>query len=99
MTYMSLATQPHQTNSKAEASTKKRKHRATVRSPLDRRARRYATRVAFLTPPPNFGYGMLFRTLEAKDLMSIRSHCSINRRYATGYLICLRWIYRKTNSP
>ncbi len=31
--------------------------------------------------PPNFGHGMLFRTLEGKLLMSIHSHKSINGRY------------------
>jgi hypothetical protein len=31
--------------------------------------------------PPNFGHGMLFRTLEGKLLMAIHSHKSINGRY------------------
>jgi len=31
--------------------------------------------------PPNFGHGMLFRTLEGKLLMSVHSHRSINGRY------------------
>lgn len=31
--------------------------------------------------PPNFGHGMLFRTLEGKLLMSIHSHKSVNGRY------------------
>jgi hypothetical protein len=31
--------------------------------------------------PPNFGHGMLFRTLEGKLLMSVHSHKSINGRY------------------
>jgi len=30
--------------------------------------------------PPNFGHGMLFRTLEGKLLMAIHSHQSINGR-------------------
>lgn len=31
--------------------------------------------------PPNFGHGMLFRTLEGKLLMAIHSHKSVNGRY------------------
>lgn len=31
--------------------------------------------------PPNFGHGMLFRTLEGKLLMSAHSHKSVNGRY------------------
>ncbi len=31
--------------------------------------------------PPNFGHGMLFRTLEGKLLMSVHSHRSIDGRY------------------
>ena len=31
--------------------------------------------------PPNFGHGMLFRTLEGKQLMSLHSHRSENGRY------------------
>lgn len=31
--------------------------------------------------PPNFGHGMLFRTLDGKLLMSVHSHKSINGRY------------------
>lgn len=31
--------------------------------------------------PPNFGHGMLFKTLDGKLLMSIHSHKSINGRY------------------
>jgi len=30
--------------------------------------------------PPNFGHGMLFRTFEGKDLMSVHSHKSVNGR-------------------
>jgi len=30
--------------------------------------------------PPNFGHGMIFRTLEGKLLMSIHSHETVNRR-------------------
>ena len=31
--------------------------------------------------PPNFGHGMLFRTLEGKLLMSVHSHKNVNGRY------------------
>ncbi len=31
--------------------------------------------------PPNFGHGMLFRTLEGKMLMSVHSHKNVNGRY------------------
>lgn len=31
--------------------------------------------------PPNYGHGMLFRTLEGKLLMSVHSHRSVNGRY------------------
>ncbi len=31
--------------------------------------------------PPNFGHGMLFRTFEGKDLMSVHSHEEIDGRY------------------
>lgn len=31
--------------------------------------------------PPNFGHGMLFRTLDGKWLMSVHSHKSVNGRY------------------
>ena len=31
--------------------------------------------------PPNFGHGMLFRTLEGKLLLSIHSHKDVNGRY------------------
>ncbi|GAB2541158.1 glycoside hydrolase family 43 protein [Rufibacter soli] len=31
--------------------------------------------------PPNFGHGMLFRTLEGKLLMALHSHRSVNGRY------------------
>ena len=31
--------------------------------------------------PPNFGHGMLFRTLDGKLLMSVHSHKSVNGRY------------------
>lgn len=30
--------------------------------------------------PPNFGHGMLFRTLDGKDLMSVHSHKKVNGR-------------------
>ncbi|WP_207425153.1 glycoside hydrolase family 43 protein [Pedobacter sp. SYSU D00535] len=31
--------------------------------------------------PPNYGHGMLFKTLEGKDLMGIHSHKDVNGRY------------------
>lgn len=31
--------------------------------------------------PPNFGHGMLFRTLDGKWLMSVHSHKDINGHY------------------
>jgi hypothetical protein len=31
--------------------------------------------------PPNFGHGMLFRTLTGKQLMCIHSHKNVNGRY------------------
>ena len=31
--------------------------------------------------PPNFGHGMLFKTLEGKWMMSVHSHKNINGRY------------------
>jgi len=34
-----------------------------------------------LITPPNFGHGMLFRTLSGKLLMAAHSHKSVNGRY------------------
>jgi hypothetical protein len=31
--------------------------------------------------PPNYGHGMLFKTLEGKLLMSVHSHREVNGRY------------------